>query len=529
VLSPIYLVGDESLFLQGGLFIYDFFGRSWHVFFQYVFWILILIAGFIIFAKKNIKSFDAALNNTARLFSEFVSGRSGRTILFAMIAIFLFMYFLLLRNIPYNLTFLRYPPMYKFIYLIPYLSIGINHIGPRIVQLTFYLLTALYLYRTISLFAEKDVGLLGASIYLFSPIIFAHAHFAELPSGFIFFIVLISYHMLRYFQYGDKRSLLLTPYLIGIGSLYKRDIFLMFFVCLAYLIFNKIRNRDYRLTLDVKILLLALIPVIPWLAIGRFFNWRNYVIVWSHFASLDSIASYFMMIPSQVSWPLFLLFLFSVVFILVSKKDHLSLFFGLVFVVFYLFYTADFSAKIHRFMMAFYPTIAVFMARFITAITNKLRWRYAFKAAFSVLTVYLIILCSVPSLSARFITYKDIKAQYFPVDKSMQWVRDNVKEGERILTLRFKPDLFYIDRYEIDRDRVVSIWYDLSRFSTVKEFREFLRTNIIKYIMFPYGPDFIVGEDNRKILGYLRLNPDNEFKEVAKFSMDKNHIYIYSF
>ena len=83
-------------------------------------------------------------------------------------------------------SLIRYPPVSKFLYFLTYSAFGIDHIFPRIMQLIFYLLCAVYLYRTINLFYEKETALLGASIYLFLPVVFAYARLGELASGTIF-------------------------------------------------------------------------------------------------------------------------------------------------------------------------------------------------------------------------------------------------------------------------------------------------------------------------------------------------------
>jgi hypothetical protein len=299
----------------------------------------------------------------------------------------------------------------------------------------------------------------------------------------------------------------------------------MFFICILYLIFNKIKNKDLHLKIYLKLLLLSLIPIIPWLIIGKFFTWRKYEIIWSHFISFDKLISYFSIIPSEMSWIIFFFFLFSIVFVLATKKDALSLFFGFVFLAYYLFYTADITEKIDRFSMAFYPTIAVFLAQFISTIAHKIKWKYSFTLIFSILTIYLILICTIwqlPPLHAKYVTYKDIESRYFPSDKAMKWVKNNVRDGEKILILRVAPAIFYRDKYGINRNKIIYFGYDLRKVSTPHKLKTFCNKNKISYIMFSYSID-----EKLELMKYLKANRNSEFIEVAKFSLDKNYIFIY--
>jgi hypothetical protein len=520
ITSPIYLVGDEALFLQGGLWIYDYFGPFWHRAVQYSLWIAIIVTILIVirnmFRSKSNEVLSGAVNRYSK--SSFI---------LAVIALFLIVYFILIRDVPYDITILRYPPLQKFLYFLVYSILGINHIGPRFLQLTFYLLSSVYLYRTIHLFYDRDTALFGASIYLFSPVIYAHAHFAELASGVLFFIIVISYYFLRFIAFQDNRGLLLSSFFIGTGFLYKRDIFLMFFICISYLFFYKLKKREWYNLSKYKILLLPLIPIIPWMIIGKFFNWRNAQIGLSPFTSSDTLFGYLFMISSSMSWIVFILIVLSFTYILAFRRDPCSLYFGFLFIAFYFFYTAQYLGQWSRMSMALYPTVALFLARFLTNISHKIRWKHSFKIVFSVLTVYLALLCALPSVSARLTTYRNVKAQYFPNEQAMKWVRDNVEEGERILSLRFKADSFYRDKYGINGNKIENFWYELEKVSTPDKLKQFCKNNGITYIMFPYGPSFLAGPGNKPILDYIRENKHNEFLKTASFSLKENYIFIF--
>jgi hypothetical protein len=515
--SPIYLVGDEALFLLNGLWIYDYFGAFWHEAAKYAFWVIILLT----LVKAKIKS----TGNSDKSLSHHETKRSVNYLFIFCGSCFLVIYFILIYDLPFQGRMIRYPPLQNFLYLLSNFIFGINYIGARLWQLIFYILSAVYLYRTINLFSEKETALLGTSIYLFSPIIFAYAHFAELASGLIFFIIIISYYFLRFLIYQDNRGLLLSSFFIGTGFLYKRDIFLMFFICTAYLVFHKIRNREFPMMGPLKVLSLSLFPIIPWLIIGKFFTWRNAWISLSQFTSFNKVTAYLLSIPAQLSWVIFFLFVLSFFYVFLAKRSHLSFYWLWLFIAFYCFYTSQHIPidAVHRFSMAFYPTIAVFISLFLSGIVHKIRWKHTYKMIFTVLTIYLIFLSSVPSFSEQLISYRNVKEQYFPNKQAMQWIRDNVKDGEKILSIRFKPDLYYSDKYGIDKSMIHSFWYNLGEHSTPEKIVLYCRVNKISYIIFPYGPKFGANPINEAIRNYLK---ENQYIETAKFNLGENYIYI---
>ncbi|GBD97287.1 MAG TPA: hypothetical protein ENG83_01040 [Nitrospirae bacterium] len=524
IFSPILIMGDEAMHIQGGLMIYEYIDIGRHKIFQVAFWTLIVLV-------LVIKKFNGADNHLIKRLSKRFCGDSTNHLLkfvFGfLITGFLVSYFLLLKDITYLPALIRYPPLSRFLYFISYSAFGITHIGPRMLQLTFYVLSAVYLYRTIALFSDRKAALTGASIYLFLPVSFVYAGLAELGCGTVFFITLISFHFLRFVKENDNRDLLLTSYFIGMGFLYKRSILLMLFVCTAFLIISKIKNKDLNFSIHLKVILLSSVSIVPWMVIGKFFSWRNYNIIWSNFRPFEGkVFTYFMNIPLDISWVLFLLFLSSVIFILLSKRNALTFYFGILFIAYYFFLALDIAYISPRLAMAFYPTIAVYLALFLYTIIEKIRWKHSFKLLFFVLTAYLIAISTVPPLNAQFLSSSEFKKlEYFPGDKAMKWVKDNVKDNEKILTLRIMSALFYRDKYSIDRNKIINFWYELYEVSTPEKLKAFCKKNKISYIMFP-APLYLKG-GNLKILEYLKENREEEFLEVKRFNLDGNYIIIY--
>jgi len=269
--SYVTILG-ELPFLRQTYWIYDILNKYWYKLFnfplQYFFWLLLFLTFLIIKQKKMI---NFIINYTGKMFSQYKSSNMMKFLLI----LFMFYFFSAYSNIfPYHnyyesLQLIRYPPLSSFLYLIIYFAFGTSHLGPRILQFIFYILGAIYLYRTILLFNKKETALLGAAIYLFSPIMFSFASQAALASGAIFFIILISFYFLRFLKDEDNRDLILTAFFIGTGFMYRGEMLIMFIVCFTYLLLSSIKKQDWSSILHFKILLLPLVLILPWMKIGH--------------------------------------------------------------------------------------------------------------------------------------------------------------------------------------------------------------------------------------------------------------------
>jgi hypothetical protein len=518
------MFGDEALHLQGGLWPYHYIKSRWHIYFQFATWAFIFIMPFIM--KRNY--FRAILGSYPHInLSLQNKNKLVRVVFLLLIALFFLSYFYILKSIPYNpFLSVMYTPLSKVLYLASYFIAGIDPSGPRMVQLAFYLLSSIYLYRTLILYDDKKAAIFCASLFLFLPLSIFYAHSGELHSGVIFFIVVISHFFLKFLRKQDSIDLLLTSYLIGLGFLYKRDILLMFFVCAGYLIYKGVKNKSLNLKTNLFILHLSLIPIIPWLVIGKFFTWRNYTITWSHVTSLDRLTAYFLLLPSTISWPIFIFLLVSIVFIIFVKFNELSGFFGLLFIAYYVFYTIDMAALAPRLSTAFYPSITVFLSLLLSYIVRKISGNAFFRGALIIIVAYLLIISTVFPYSARFLGIDSLKLQNFPTKDTMAWVKHNIRGKEKILVLRILPVYFYMDKYEIEKDKIITFWYEMpDAVSSLEKLSTFCNENDITYIMFPYGPQYPLG-GHLGVLKNLAEDADGQFIKVAKFSNGDNAISI---
>ncbi|MEW6599502.1 MAG: glycosyltransferase family 39 protein [Nitrospirota bacterium] len=525
ILRPILIIGDETLHLKGGLWIYEYIDSSNHLFIRTAFWVLVVL--FFVMSKLKVGS-TTILETLKSIFRPGLSGNLLKYFYALLFLIFLFSYFFLLRELPYHPILIRYPPVSKFIYLMAYSAFGINHIFPRFIQLIFYLLSAVYLYRTILMFYEKETALLGASIYLFLPVVFMYASLGELACGEIFLIITSVFYFIRFIRDGDNRDILITAYLMGTGYLYKDPILLMLVICFIFVTIVAIQKRSLHYLMNLKILSLSVLTIVPWMVISKLFNWRNYKFVLSNLTSIDGkLFKYMFLIQSNISLVIFILFVFSACYMCYRNRNYLTALFGFVFIAYYFAIVSDMAVLSPRLSMTLYPTISVFLAIFISSMIHYVNWRHAAKFCFIVLTAYMIVICSVYPLNKRYLNHENKKLYYYPSENAMKWVKDNVKEGERVLTIRILSSEFYRYKYAIARDRLLDLLYDVEEVSTPEKLKEYCGQNNITYLMFPYSAAYIQDDIRVGIFEYLKNNFNKEFIEVASFNLENMFIYIY--
>lgn len=247
------------------------------------------------------------------------------------------------------------------------------------------------------------------------------------------------------------------------------------------------------------------------------------------------------MIQSQISLIVFLLFLFSIVFILFTMRDDLSFFWGLLFIAYYLFFTfMEVGEWNHRYAMALYPTIAVFLAQFVYSFSQKLKWKHSFKPFSLIFITYFIVICMLPRTGSSLITYKykDFETQYFPFDKATDWIRNRTENEEKILVLYLTSYTFYVDRIYSDKNGInlnkfIFLGYGSEEiFYPMQNLINFCNEEHISYIMFPFSPKNTfppVGalKDQMKTTKYLKESSNKGLEEVAKFDLEDNYILIY--
>jgi hypothetical protein len=539
---PLTIGDDEAAHASSGIGLIIRFFRMQeldpHKYFgliRIISWILSLSA-IMLFSFKNTRSFmKRSLSVTkSKQYMLFIAG-----LFFISIIIFF-----VTRDMKFYLALMRYPPIGKILYAYSTSLFGINEFAVRIPQLLFATFSSIFIYRICAdNFDSNETGLVSACLYAFSPMVFYYSALGELICGTVFFSIIVIYFYLKYVKTNNNGYLLMSFYLVSLGFLYKRVIVLMLAVLFISILFLK--ENKVKLPFLFKLCYFSLVPILPYLIIGKIYPNNPFGLDLSNWLDPAPAFGYLAVLRKQLSYPLLTLAAVSAIFIFFRKmilKPAVFVSFTCFFLYYFLYTSSTLNSQLYpllyklhesggvligteRYSMIFFPFIAISTGLFIDKITKLIKWKHSFKLVFSVIAVYSILICTiwqVPPLNAQFVMYKNIESHYFPIDKSMKWVKENVKDGEKILILRIDPSIFYRDRYAIDRDKIIDFWYNIQEVSTPDKLKAFYSKNKISYIMFPYG-----FTDNAEIMEYLKGHQGNEFTEVAKFSLDKNYIYIY--
>ncbi|MHA2220207.1 MAG: hypothetical protein ACXACY_30370, partial [Candidatus Hodarchaeales archaeon] len=313
---------------------------------------------------------------------------------------------------------------------------------------------------------------------------------------------------------------------------------IMFVICFVYLLINRALKRDLHPIIHFKILLFSLIPILPWMKIGP-----SIPPEWSHLTTVEGLSIVISMVQSQISLIILILMIISFVFILITRRDHLSLLFGLSFIAYYLLFTImRFGEWNHRYMIALYPSIAVFLSLFVSRIAKKTRWKHAFTLLSLILTFYLVFISIVPRSFSNLTTwrYRDFETQYFAVDKATDWIKNETDRDAKILVLYLISYKLYLERIYPDRKDIGQKefifrdpGYDVKKIIyPLQNLRKYCEEHNISYIMFPYGPNNLLPNarplvETMEMTRYLFENMDDYYEKMATFSFDDNFILIY--
>jgi hypothetical protein len=179
-----------------------------------------------------------------------------------------------------------------------------------------------------------------------------------------------------------------------------------------------------------------------------------------------------------------------------------------------------------RFAMTFYLSIVAYIAIFIGILIEKVPWHIMRKVGFIVSLLYMMSISVAAPADSQFLQLIKKKLIYFPSDKAMMWIKENLDNDERVLSVRVMSANFYRVKYNIEKERLINLWYETDRVSTPEKLRNFCRRENIAYIIFPYSPAY-PRSSHTIVLEYLKNNSDNNFIETARFSRENNFIYIY--
>jgi len=539
---PIKTRGDEGYHAQNGIEILKMmnimFRRILPVEFHWIFKILVAggIAAF--FLMKRAK----------RRFSEII--KKNRYMIVAFLVIFFLFYFIFVSQSPYNSRLHRFPPLSKIIHAFTYLLFFPTEFFVRLPQLIFTVLAAVFLFRTVSLFKEKEEGFFAALTYLCLPLVIYYASDGELEAGILFFLIIASFFFLRHLKFETHRDFLLTILCLGLGFLYKRPLLIMIPLIWIFLFLKgHIKfNSDFgkKVSYYLKCTWFGLVPIIPWLVITKFLPLRSYTFRIKNWFDPDLALKYLYGLPKTTGVLLILILCLALVYCLVKRSDWLSYFFIVQFLLIYILISSDLFLYHQKFMVIrfasyFSPSIAVFVSALIYAGLKKIKNNSlrVFAALFLFVLLFLnssLIPPQYTGIDSGIVTFYNMKSRYVPYDQALSYISLNFPPHTKILaTMGPNPIGFYSYKYNALNQRYklrsgenfdLTIWRKPKK-QNIRNLYEYCIANDIDYFMYPsekWVGDYI----NQLLITCLRDKDKSgdKFEMMSKFEFGGNTVYI---
>ena len=431
------------------------------------------------------------------------------------------------------ITFHREPPISRFLLVGSTLLFGVNEVAVRLPQLLFMLGAILYLYRLVALYRNSQVALLSAFTFGMLPPVFAYTHSVFFEAGLLFFVIVASFYFLRHLRDGVGSDLLVGMLLTNAGFLYKRPALLVLGVFAVYAILLCLYHRRWVLPLPARdyarSVWICLAGVLPWLIIvgsfagpGRFLRHR-YDLIPSNWLSLDLATGYLQQLPLQLSWPIVILVIFSLVSALLIHRDALFGYTVTWFAIYYVFFTFDSCTHCighDRFALVMFPPLAIWIGQFMQGTDWLRKIRQVSIACSVILLVYLGLVSTVvrmPLLNPQYASYLDARGdipppseilgywkenlnsfnvgtRYLPYDLVYAYFHQHPRRGDKILVWDQQQMQLSSYKYELRLNLYEcsdTADYNQCQFGTKEQLGRFCRDNQISYVLIPVGYDYL--------------------------------------
>lgn len=444
----------------------------------------------------------------------------------------------------YNIVWMvRYGSLSAAIYTIQLLIFGYREWAMRLVPLFFAVMTSVYMYKLVLLYKNENWALFSSIALFFMPGFFYYVNITQLTTGIAFFCISSIYYLIKYKETKKRENLVLMSLFLILGVQYKETVFLAYIVICLYLIFLYLKKRDLNFKLVGKYIILGLIPTIIWIyteiKFGSSTSLANQRFTSLGLETMQQVLRYLFAIPSEATWPIFILFLLSLpftIYYIIKKKDELSFIFLFYFLGIYSFITIDsFNnySTVYRYGADLLPAIAYFSFFPI----NFIKIKNIKKIILYLLIIFLII-------TSTYLTYNNWENRYVPMDGTFLYIKNNIPESARILRpMAPNPYKFYIEKYKLKQYFKHEIWVPPEE-QNISNLYEFMINENYTYFMFPrpslsyhsYWPNNyswthttrmqIEPVLNDKLLFELIKNKNNYFEMIYKEEIGPNGLYL---
>jgi len=433
-----------------------------------------------------------------------------------LIFVFLGVYFYLLRNHGFDQALFKFPPLERIILIVPYSLFGVHEYVARLPSLIFSLLTALFMFKLVGLYRDRWTATLAGALVIFIPTYFFYSSLNYPEAGGMLFILLASFYFLRHartLSYGD---LLFSIFFLSLGVLYKRVVLIMWGVFGVYWLVSRMRGERWlSWSIYPRFVWIGLVPIIPqWMTV-RLFSDVHYFFDLSNWATLKTAIQNLAILPGQTTIPLFFLFAGGIIWALLKRRDDLTLYSLILFVLYYVFWTSYFYIGDPRYMMSVFPSVVILGASFLGELRKNSRW----KRVVSILAVFLLgfMIYKIP-VNPVGKSFKYGSVFYFSYDEVYNYLKDNLKSKEKVGFISPITTAVGFYRYKFGLEHKLDfVFLSEDTLSNSEATRRYFKKQNIKYLLVFYPQNYpFFSLDVYKRLENFVDSSENIFIEVRK-------------
>ncbi len=414
---------------------------------------------------------------------------------------FLPVYFLVLRGMPFHLYLFKPMPLSRFVFL-PLTALSDASIPVlRIPSLVLYLAGAIFFYKTGCLFLSRTASSRALRLFLLLPPFFYFAAHGTLGSGTVFFCVLSLYFLCKAFKERSESAMCAYTLSLFVSLLWKRALLMNVIVgILAAIIFGFHRKRDTRFPLCAfKCTLAGALSALPMLIIEKGFMGMGFTgehlqrsAAVASFDILSTLFTFAQYIPYELSGMITMLSAAGICLSLRSK-NRLKPFYILFIGILLLWYIpnavfSSFESLHERHFLPTHVPLLLFAAAGLEHFPKMIR------NVFFSITAFMLLICSTVytfhHVNPRYMTYRPVLSGdgYLPYCRAIDAILD--QKSQPVIFALDMPDSREICSYKSGATITWFLAEDYGLWSSEKNpsvdaFYAFCRKNNIDFLLLP--------------------------------------------
>ena len=450
-------------------------------------------------------------------------------------------------------------------YALPTLFLNLNEFSFRITSILMYIASGYFFIKLLQLLRIRRSIFYALLIFFFIP---AFSYFANLALGtaeLIFFVVSISYFLIRYEEHKDQNSLfcfiLLSVLMIFFDKKANAFIFgLLIYYGLKLVIINRFNIKEF--LRQNKIILYSLLFIIILTMpqnlirseqfyqtslneLNPYINQENTFLNLGNWLSPFQSTRILFNLSNQITIPLLILSIFSALIVLYSvlvRKNYQLLLLISIFLGYYIFFTSLIYNGSPRYtvpMLFIFPLFYIYSIKKISI--TKPNLNRLLNGFTLILTIFMIIF-------TLFLAYHNYQDRYLPVDQLFSYIKQELPKEKFLKTMAPSSYNFYIIKNKLDFNNFDPTIWEKAENQTFDNLYGYMLRNNITYVILPlpnpsydsfYQRGYTTWLDlsnykdltafqilNHSLVNDIYNDESNKFKKIKEFTLGKNVMFI---